>query len=78
MDNGISVYKKPTGKNTPVYVRTSLTIEGYTIDEVCEALTIFEKRKIWDQVLKESKVFLKNEEENHEFLYVILKVTEKH
>ena len=74
MDKGISVYKKPTGVDNPVYIRTSLTIEGYTLDEICDALTLFEKRKIWDPVLKDSKIFYKNDEENYELLYVILKV----
>ena len=55
-------------------VKTFAEIEGYTKEQIFDALGNFEVRKQWDKVLTELKVIETNHEDNSEILYSAIKV----
>jgi hypothetical protein len=56
-------------------VKLVTEIEGYTHDQVWEAFVNFEMRKKWDKVLEKFSIIEKNNDENSEIVYFVIKVS---
>jgi hypothetical protein len=54
-------------------VRTITTIEGYTKEQIFDALAVFEVRKQWDKVMQEFNIIQVCPEDNSEIIYSSIK-----
>jgi hypothetical protein len=55
-------------------IKSVFTIDGYTKEQVFEAISNVSVRKEWDKIFSEFKVIETSEDDNSEVLYMSIKV----
>lgn len=68
----IKIFKKKVEGHSSVLIRTFATIEGYTKEEIFDAICDVNIRKEWDKIFSEFKIVDKTTD--NEVLYMSIKV----